>query len=122
MYMASDLGTLGYCIPKLTGSRAHQSASPVPLCFTQKQAVKIIVESPALRDRPSLDPNRGQCEETGRERRGEERRVRKDDCMMSVPRDQDRMVLPSDVPPRCGRPVGGGVPAQTDSPNHSASG
>ena len=36
-HMASDLGTLGYCIPKQTESRAHQSASLVPLCFAQKQ-------------------------------------------------------------------------------------
>ena len=70
-----------------------------PALFAQKQAVGIIVESPALRDRPPLDSNRGQCEEKGRERRGEERRVRKDDCMMSVLKDQGRMVLPSDVPP-----------------------
>ena len=72
--MASDLGTLGYCIPKLTGSRAHQSASPVPLCFAQKQAVGIVVESSALHDGSPLDSNRGQCEEKGRERSGEERR------------------------------------------------
>ena len=45
-----------------------------PALFAQKQAVGIIVESPALRDRPPLDSNRGQCEEKGRERRGEERR------------------------------------------------
>ena len=32
-HMASDLETLGYYIPKLTESRAHQSASLVPLCF-----------------------------------------------------------------------------------------
>ena len=42
--------------------------------------------------------------------------------MMSVMKDQDRMVLPSDVPPSCGGPVGGGVPAQTDSPNNGVSG
>ena len=58
--MASDLGTLGYCIPKLTGSRAHQSASPVPLCFAQKQAVGIVSDSSALRDGSRLDSNRGQ--------------------------------------------------------------
>ena len=40
-HMASDLGTLGYCIPKLMESRAHQSASLVPLCFAQKQAAGI---------------------------------------------------------------------------------
>ena len=45
-----------------------------PALFTQKQAVGIIAESPTLRDTPSLDPNRGRCEEEGRERRGEERR------------------------------------------------
>ena len=60
MYMASDLGTLGYCIPKLTGSRAHQSASPVPLCFAQKQAAGIVSDSSALRDGSRLDSNRGQ--------------------------------------------------------------
>ena len=58
--MASDLGTLGYCIPKLTGSRAHQSASPVPLCFAQKHAARILSESSALRDGSRLGSNRGQ--------------------------------------------------------------
>ena len=47
--------------PGLVGSRARQSRSPVPLCFAQRQAVGIIVESLALRDRPPLDSNRGQC-------------------------------------------------------------
>ena len=55
-------------LPGLVGSRAHQSASPVPLCFTQKQEIGIIVESPALRDRPPLDSNRDQCEEKEKER------------------------------------------------------
>ena len=49
-HMASDLGTLGYCIPKLMESRAHQSASLVPLCFAQKQAVGIVSDSSTLRD------------------------------------------------------------------------
>ena len=55
----------------LMGSRAHQPRSPVPLCFAQKQAVGIVVESSALRDGSPLDSNRGLCEEEGRERRGE---------------------------------------------------
>ena len=120
MQMVMALGNPGTA--GLVGSTAHQPASPFPLRLAEKQAVGIIVDSPALRDGPPLDPNRGQCEETGREPRGEKRRVRKDDCMTSVPRDQDRMALPSDVPPRCGGPVGGGVPAQTDSPNNGVSG
>ena len=70
-HMASDLGTLGYCIPKLTVSRAHQSASPVPLCFAQKQAAGIISDSSALRDGSRLDSNRGQC---GEKRRRKERK------------------------------------------------
>ena len=70
MYMASDLGTLGYCIPKLTGSRAHQSASPVPLCFAQKQAVGIVSDSSALRDGSRLDSNRGQYWEKRRRKEG----------------------------------------------------
>ena len=59
--------------PGLVGSRAHQSASPFPLCFALKQAVEIIVDSPALRDGPPLDSNRGQCEEKRRKRKGKER-------------------------------------------------
>ena len=54
-HLASDLGTLGYCIPKLTESRAHQSASLVPLCFAQKQAVGIVSDSSTLRDGSRLD-------------------------------------------------------------------
>ena len=46
--------------PGLVGSRAHQLASLFPLCFTPKQAVAIIVDSAALRDRPPIDSNRGQ--------------------------------------------------------------
>ena len=97
MRMAIELGTPSKTRP----CRANGSSVRVtrPALFAQKQAVGIIVESPALRDRPPLDSNRGQCEEKGRERRGEERRVRKDDCMMSVLKDQGRMLLPSDVPP-----------------------
>ena len=41
--MASDLGTLGYCIPKLTESRAHQSASLVPLCFYNQSAHRGVI-------------------------------------------------------------------------------
>ena len=59
MQMAIEPGTPG--TPGLVGSRARQSRSPVPLCFAQRQAVGIIVESLALRDRPPLDSNRGQC-------------------------------------------------------------
>jgi len=120
MQMTIELGTPGKTQPcGVNGSSVRVTR---PALFAQKEAVGIIVESPAPRDRPPLDSNPGQCEEKGRERRGEERRVRKDDCMTSVPRDQDRMVLPSDVPPRCGGPVGGRVPARTDSPNNGVSG
>ena len=84
-------GEPGHPTPGLVGSRAHQSASPFPLCFAQKQAVEIIVDSPALRDGPPLDSNRGQCEEKGRERRGKERGIRKDDCMMSVRREKEEL-------------------------------
>ena len=66
--LASVLGTLGYCMPNLTGSRAHQSASPVSLGFAQKQAVGIVFESSALCDGSPLDSNRGRCEEEGRSR------------------------------------------------------
>ena len=72
MRMAIELGTPSKTRP----CRANGSSVRVtrPALFAQKQAVGIIVESPALRDRPPLDSNRGQCEEKGRERRGEERR------------------------------------------------
>ena len=102
MQMAIELGTPSKTRPcRVNGSSVRVTRLAL---FAQKQAVGIIVESPALRDRPPLDSNRGQCEEKGRERRGEERRgeerrVRKDDCMMSVLKDQGRMLLPSDVPP-----------------------
>ena len=58
MQMAIEPGTPG--TPGLLGSRARQSRSPVPLCFAQRQAVGIIVESWTLGDRPHLDSNRGQ--------------------------------------------------------------
>ena len=83
-HMASDLGTLGYRIPKLRGSRAHQSASPVPLCFAQKQAAGIVLDSSTLRDGSRLDSNRGQYGEKkgkkertkwGKKRREEEERM-----------------------------------------------
>ena len=79
--MASDLGTLGYCIPKLTESRAHQSASLVPLCFAQKQAAGIVSDSSALRDGSRLDSNRGQYGEERRRKEGRmaERKKRKDE-------------------------------------------
>ena len=79
--MASDLGTLGYCIPKLTGSRAHQSASPVPLCFAQKQAAGIISDSSALRDGSRLDSNRGQYGEKRRRKEGRKEVGRKE-CVL----------------------------------------
>ena len=83
-HMASDLGTLGYCIPKLMESRAHQSASLVPLCFAQKQAAGIVLDSSTLRDGSRLDSNRGQYGEKkgkkertkwGKKRREEEERM-----------------------------------------------
>ena len=70
--MASDLGTLGYCIPKLMESRAHQSASPVPLCFAQKQAAGIVSDSSTLRDGSCLDSNRGQYGEKRKKKEGKE--------------------------------------------------
>ena len=76
--MASDLGTLGYCIPKLPGSRAHQSASPVPLCFAQKQAAGIVSDSSALRDGSRLDANRGQYGEKRRRKEGKKEVGRKE--------------------------------------------
>ena len=60
----------------LVGSRAHQSASPFPLCFAPKQVVGIIVDSSALCVGPPLDANQGQGEEKRREGRKRER-VRK---------------------------------------------
>ena len=44
-----------------------QPASPFPPCFASKLAFGIIVESPARRDRPPLDSNRGQIVERRRE-------------------------------------------------------
>ena len=88
-HMASDLGTLGYCIPKLMESRAHQSASLVPLCFAQKQAAGIVSDSSTLRDGSCLDSNRGQYGEKRKKKEGKEevgkkeakgRRRREDGC------------------------------------------
>ena len=91
MRMAIELGTPSKTRPcRVNGSSVRVTRLAL---FAEKQAVGIIVESPGLRDRPPLDSNRGQCEEKGRERRGKERGIRKDDCMMSVPRNQ--------VPPSC---------------------
>ena len=102
MYMASDLGTLGYCIPKLTGSRAHQSASPVPLCFAQKQAAGIVSDSSALRDGSRLDSNRGQYGEKRRRKEGRKKwggkkggkgeKKKRGWLRMSALRNQERMV------------------------------
>ena len=77
-HLASDLETLGYCIPKLTGSRANQSASPVPLCFAQKQAAGIVSDSSALRDGSRLDSNRGQYGEKRRRKEGKKEVGRKE--------------------------------------------
>ena len=77
-HLASDLGTLGYCIPKLTESRAHQSASPVPLCFAQKQAAGSVSDSSALRDGSRLDSNRGQYGEKRRRKEGKKEVERKE--------------------------------------------
>ena len=64
--------------PGLVGSRAHQSASPFPLCFAMKQAVGIIVlDSSALRDGPPPGLNRGQCKEKRRKRKGKDRKEAK---------------------------------------------
>ena len=99
--MASDLGTLGYCIPKLMGSRAHQSASPVPLCFAQKQAVGIVSDSSALRDGSRLDSNRGQYGEKRKKKEGKKEVGKKGGkgekekrgwVRMSALRNQERMV------------------------------
>ena len=43
------------------------------------------------------------------------------ECAMSAPRNQDRMVPPSNATPRRGGPEGGGVPVQTDSPDNGVS-
>ena len=76
MRMALELGTPRKTRPcRVNGSSVRVTR---PTLFAQKQAVGIIiVESPALRDRPPLDSNPGQCEEKASQRRGEERRVRK---------------------------------------------
>ena len=92
--MASDLGTLGYCIPKLTGSRAHQSASPVPLCFAQKQAAGIVSDSSALRDGSRLDSNRGQYGEKRRRKEGKKEVEKKEGRQRG---EEERMV--ADVGP-----------------------
>ena len=44
------------------------------------------------------------------------------ECAMSAPRNQDRMVPPSNATPSRGGPEGGGVPVQTESPDTSMSG
>ena len=44
------------------------------------------------------------------------------ECAMSAPRNQDRMVPPSNATPSRGGPEGGGVPVQTESPDTSVSG
>ena len=77
-HMASDLGTLGYCIPKLMESRAHQSASLVPLCFAQKQAAGIVSDSSTLRDGSCLDSNRGQYGERRKKKEGKKEVGRKE--------------------------------------------
>ena len=102
--MASDLGTLGYCIPKLMESRARQSASLVPLCFAQKQAAGIVLDSSTLRDGSRLDSNRGQYGEKRKERRkersgGKGEKKKKGWLRMSALRNQERMV-PSVPSPR----------------------
>ena len=99
--MASDLGTLGYCIPKLMESRAHQSASLVPLCFAQKQAAGIVSDSSTLRDGSCLDSNRGQYGEKRKKKEGKEEVGKKGSkgekekrgwLRMSALRNQERMV------------------------------
>ena len=60
------------------GSRAHQSASPVPLCFAQKQAAGIVSDSSALRDGSRLDSNRGQYGEKRRRKEGKKEVGRKE--------------------------------------------
>ena len=101
-HMASDLGTLGYCIPKLMESRAHQSASLVPLCFAQKQAAGIVSDSSALRDGSRLDSNRGQYGEKRRRKEGRKKwrgkkggkgeKKKRGWLRMSALRNQERMV------------------------------
>ena len=88
-HIASDLGTLGYCIPKLTESRAHQSASLVPLCFAQKQAAGIVSDSSTLRDGSRLDSNRGQDGETRRRKEGKKEVERKEGRQRG---EEERMV------------------------------
>ena len=44
------------------------------------------------------------------------------ECAMSAPRNQDRMVPPSNATPSRGGPEGGGVPVLTESPDTSVSG
>ena len=41
----------------------------------------------------------------------------RDECAMSAPRNQDRMVPPSNATPSRGGPAGGGVPVLTESPD-----
>ena len=103
-HMASDLGTLGYCIPKLMESRAIQSASLVPLCFAQKQAAGIVPDSSTLRDGSRLDSNRGQYGEKRRRKEGKKEvgkkkgeggkgeQMKKGWLRMSALRNQERMV------------------------------
>ena len=128
-HMASDLGTLGYCIPKLMESRAHQSASLVPLCFAQKQAAGIVLDSSTLRDGSRLDSNRGQYGEKRRRKEGKNEvgekkgeggkgdKKKKGWLRMSALRNQERMV-PSVPSPRWGGPGGGGIRIPTDVPTY----
>ena len=69
--MAIELGNPGNH-PVLRGQGLISPHHP-SRCFARKQAVGIIIESPALRDSPPLDSDRGQCEEKRRRRKGEER-------------------------------------------------
>ena len=94
-HMASDLGTLGYCIPKLMESRAHQSASLVPLCFAQKQAAGIVSDSSTLRDGSCLDSNRGQYGERRKKKEGKKEVGRKEGRQRGE--EEERMV--ADVGP-----------------------
>ena len=73
------------------GLRPRQSASPVPLCFALKQAVRIIIDSPALRDGPPLNSNRGQCEEG---KKGEEDEVERNGGKRMVSDEVRRVGLP----------------------------
>ena len=65
--MAMELGTPGKS--RSCGIKGSSVCVTRPALFAPKQAVGIIVESPALRDRPPPDSNRGQREEKGRERK-----------------------------------------------------